>query len=183
MLDQQTKPLERSKATLDAAFKAMQHWRDNKADYDRPGVPDTVWQLVFQLEAQPEFDKTTLCHLLKLNSEQYDKKRKQHVPAAKPAAPTKPASEASKPEPLQFGEARVVDSTVQGTPPLAAAAQKTQQAVKQLKKVERQTARYLDITTIIIECVRPDGHCLKIHTAQEQLPSIMQHFFNQEASA
>ena len=61
MLDHQTKPLERSNVTLDAAFKAMQHWRDNKADYDHPGVPDTVWQLIFQLEAQPEFDKTTLC--------------------------------------------------------------------------------------------------------------------------
>ncbi len=67
-------------------------------------------------------------------------------------------------------------------PSLTQAANATKQAISQLKSTHTRPADYLDPTTIIVECIRPDGHRLKIHTTCKRVSTVMDAFFTQGAS-
>jgi len=64
--------------TLDQAFKALQHWKSNKNEYPKPGIPDQVWRVIFQLESSG-YTAKDIKTLFKLGSEQYDKKHAQLI--------------------------------------------------------------------------------------------------------
>ena len=128
--------------------------------------------------------------LFNLNSEQYKKKRAQLNPVQnthveKRSAPNFPKlkSNIEQDTPVQFCEAVVTSKPEKVIPTLAQAAQKNKRAVAKLKSPNNQSENYLDTMTIIVECIRPDGHRLKIHTTTDRLEYVMQAFFTQEAAA
>ena len=169
-------------ASLDSVFNAMKHWRSNKQAYDGPGIPQKIWDVIFQLEKQGH-KKSDLCRTFGLNSEQYNIMRGRRSPTVNISTENKVENievKIKKPEAVQFGEAICADNIAnKSIPPLVQAAQQTKQVINQLKTSDNQPERYLDMTTIIVECVRPDGHRLKIHTTNDRLDIVMQCFFNQ----
>ena len=173
--------------SIDAVLSKLQHWRDNKSSYPDSGIPNTVWEMIFSLEAAGH-RAATLRSLFGLNSAQYTKKREQlKAPPTKksnPIASTKTPSKASEPINSEtFAEVSVTSSAPPQAevPSLAEAAANNQQAVKHLRSTNTSPEQYLDTTTIIVECIRSDGYRLKIHTTNNRVDAIMQAFFNQRA--
>lgn len=171
--------------SLDTIFKALQHWRNNKQDYDNSGIPNNVWGMVFEL-AEQDHNKNELCRMFGLNSQQYDKKRSQYYSSVQPSCGAKPAKTENKIEqnaPIAFSEAILAsEKTPPAIPPLTQATQQTKQAIKKLKSTVNQPEQRLDTTTVIVECIRADGHRLKIHMTNHRIDVLMQNFFSQEAS-
>ena len=175
-----------SATSLDEVFKAVQHWRDHKTDYKGVGIPDDIWVKIFQLESQG-YTGIQLRRLFGLNSAQYSRKymtltqednSASTIDATPKSVKTKPAT----PPPCEFGEA-TLSSAQQAVPSLdTVAANQTRQALSQLKSTHRQAESYLDINTVIVECIRPDGHRLKIHTTSERLDILMQSFFAKDSA-
>ena len=48
------------KLSLDAACRAIQHWRENKSDYPGSGIPNDIWNMMFTLENSGH-DKKKCC--------------------------------------------------------------------------------------------------------------------------
>lgn len=167
--------------SIDAVLSRLQHWRENKSSYPNTGIPDDIWQMIFSLE-NAGHRPSTLRSLFSLNSQQFLKKREQLK--LKPVAPSREVGQAkvkaneSLLSSAQFSEVAVTTSTTE-IPPLTSAAIRTQQA-KQLRSPDQSPSQYLDMATIIVECIRPDGHRLKIHTTHHRLDVIMNAFFAQE---
>ena len=61
-------------------------------------------------------------------------------------------------------------------PPLAKTAHTTKEMVKKLKSNDNHLAGYVDLNTVIVEYIRPDGHRLKIHTTNQSLGEVMRAF-------
>jgi len=179
----------RNSVSLDSVFNAMQHWRVNKKSYDCNGIPDSIWDSIFQLEAQGLPDKE-LRRMFGLNSEQYRKKRGQHtrekISAPKAVSDLQPVDNTVKTNnvtSIQFSEAAIEGGAAQlPVPSLTQAAKKTKQAITKLKSTDNTPESYLDTSTIIVECIRPDGHRLKIHTTTHRLDLVMQTFFCQDGA-
>ena len=168
--------------TLDDVFKALQHWRDNKTKYEGSGIPKEVWYKIFQLE-KAGYKESQLRRLFDLNTTQYRKKREQLTqtqsePTVEPSSSE--STEVEEKDVVQFGEAVVVHEETQDVPPLTQAANQTKSAISQLKSTSDRMDSYLDTTTVIVECIRDDGHRLKIHTTSERLDIVMRTFFNKE---
>ena len=124
----------------------------------------------------------------RLNSGQYAKKREQQntSPAKKLNLNASTKAPLKKPEPdnsAKFAEVSVASAPPPqaDVPSLDQAAANNQQAVKHLRSTNISPEQYLDTTTIIVECIRPDGHRLKIHTTNNRIDVIMQAFFTQKA--
>ncbi len=165
--------------SIDAVMNKLQHWRDNKSSYPGSGIPDAVWEMIFSLEGAGH-RATTLRSLFGLSSAQYTRKREQLKAA--PAKKSNPSTSTKAPKrdtSATFAEVSVTSSgpPQAGVPSLAQAAANNQQAVKHLRSTNTSAEQYLDPTTIIVECIRPDGHRLKIHTTNNRLDVIMQTFF------
>ena len=168
--------------TLDDVFKALQHWRDNKTQYEGSGIPDEVWHKIFQLE-KAGYKAAHLKRLFSLNTMQYRKKQEQSTQthSETPVESSSSGSvEVEQKNAVQFGEAVVVHEETQDVPPLTQAANQTKSAISQLKATSDRMDSYLDTTTVIVECIRDDGHRLKIHTTSERLDIVMRTFFNRE---
>ncbi len=181
----QPKHEETTPTTLDKVFKALQYWRAHKDQYEGKGIPDSIWRLIFQLEENKEYSSGELKTLFALNSKQYKVKRsllckdsQETIPAALEPNNTSKASPAN-PAKLDFAEA-TVDQMI---PSLAESARRTKQVISKLKSTHLKPEQYLDPTTIIVECIRPDGHRLKIHTTTQSLDRVMQTFIQQGVSA
>lgn len=168
------------KVTLDETFKAMQYWRTHKYEYNGPGIPNTVWFMIFQLEDNG-YSSAEIKKLFTLNTVQYQKKKDElfqariqgQVSASQKESQPKQASG------VDFCEARIMPDRPQDIPPLTEAAHNTKKAISHLKSTSNKPETYLDLTTIIVECIRPDGHRLKIHTTNESIDKVMQAFYNQ----
>ncbi len=171
-----------SKPTLDDVFKAMQDWRNNKGGYDSPGIPDNVWKMIFELESQG-YSSKDLKRIFSLNSGQHDKKKHQLTGGPKRVSkeadannPTKTlAGESSSP----FCEAKVTADAPSKIPSLSTTLQKNKRAVATLKSTVNKPEDYLDMSTIIVEYIRPDGHRLKIHTTNDSIDKLMCAFAQQ----
>jgi len=169
--------------TLDEVFKALQHWREHKKEYPCAGIPEEVWLKIFQLENNG-YTTNQLKRLLILNSQQYDKKRNQfrqppdHTNT--PATLNKPQSNPEPDSPIDFCEAVVNPDSPQNIPSLAQA--DTKKAISKLKSTDNKIENHLDLTPIIVECIRPDGQRLKIHTTSQSLNVVMQAFYQQGVS-
>jgi len=59
-----------SPVTIDEAFKALKHWRENKGDYSSPGIPNEVWLQILQLEDNG-YSASELKRIFNLSSTQY----------------------------------------------------------------------------------------------------------------
>ena len=152
--------------TLDQAFKALQHWKSNKSEYPKPGIPDQVWKVIFQLESVGYAAKD-LKNLFKLGSEQYDKKHAQLLQAPSVDTGKKPV----KTDP--FCEATLSVKAAVDVPPLT-----TKKDLAYLKSNQQAPEEYLDLTTIIVECVHSDGRRINIHTTIKSIDQVMKAFFN-----
>ena len=182
-----SQPTTSTTVTLDEVFKAVQHWRHNKKDYDKPGIPDTVWLMIFQLEDNGGYSPKELKRLFTLNSGQYVVKRSQLLSTSK--SPAQPSTTVDTTVPPHQPKVAFAQVTVETDPPiktavpsLSEAANATRQVVSHLKSTHSRPADYLDPTTIIVECIRPDGHRLKIHTTCKRVSTVMDAFFAQGAS-
>lgn len=166
--------------TLDDTFKALQHWRNNKTQYEGSGIPDEVWGKIFQLKSVGYTD-AELKRMFSLNSTQYRNKKEQLIQAQSEPTVDPSSSEYTEVEEkdaVQFSEAIVAHEGQQDVPPLTQAANQTKSAISQLKSTSDRMDSYLDTTTVIVECLRDDGHRLKIHTTSERLDIVMRTFFN-----
>lgn len=166
--------------TIDDICKAMQHWRANKLSYTDRGVPDKIWRSIFQLEGQG-YSVSQLRQMFGLNSAQYKRKHDQlcsKVVSQHQVAAHQVKQKASQNAAIQFSEVVIADKST--IPPLPSAPRQTKQAIKKIKSNVQKPESYLDMTTVIVECIRPDGHRLKIHTTQTHLAILMQSFYNQE---
>jgi len=173
--------------TLDSVFKDMRHWRKHKNEYPGAGIPDNVWRKLFQLEDNGYAAKELKC-LFTLNSRQYDLKRHQlyqsRDQSITPVGLTKNQSTPKQSDsPVGFCEAVVKTERQQTIPALTQAASNTKKALSTLKSTHQKAESYLDLTTIIVECIRPDGQRLKIHTTSKSLDTVMQAFFEQGVSS
>ncbi len=172
---------QKSNVTLDQAFQAVSHWRNNKDQYENRGIPDNVWKLVFQLENQGYLPKD-LKRALSLNSKQYDEKKNQIVSTlAKTAEKINDLKAVNSGDDGSniFCEAKIKPVDAPAIPSLSDAVQKNKQAVATLKSTINKPQDYLDMTTIIVEYIRPDGHRLKIHTTSESIHKVMSAFARQ----
>jgi hypothetical protein len=169
-----------SKITLDTVFKSLQHWRQNKEAYGGYGIPEDIWAMIFALEDQG-YPRKDLRKMFALNSTQYNKKHQQLQALAKPSAATcsQKINAALLNDKAHFVEANVSTKDQSPIPPLSQAAEQTKQAITQLKSTQDKPHQYVDNATIIVECIHPNGHRLKIHTTNKSLTTIIPAFFQQ----
>lgn len=166
--------------TLESVFKSIQHWREHKNEYPGRAIPDEIWKKMFALAEQDEYSPSIVRQLFKLNSDQYNRKHQALMGTVSSEDKTIiDSSEDNKvPSPaITFGEA-VANPDID-IPALKAAADKTKKAVKTLKSTEPFEMSMLDLTTAVVECIRPDGNRLKIHITAERLDVLMETFFSQ----
>ena len=178
-----------AETTFNTVFKSMQHWRNHKSDYHGIGIPDDIWRAIFQLE-KIGYTVSELKRSFGLNSQQYHRKKDMLYPDDSPksvphqaTAQQKPAStQVPTPTPapsIAFCEAKQPTSQ-QHIPSLdQAAAKQTKKTVAHLKSTRPLQRNDYDTTTIIVECIHPDGQRLKIHTTNQHLTLVMQAFFQQ----
>lgn len=166
--------------TLEGVFKSIQHWREHKDEYPGRAIPDEIWKKTFALAEQDDYSPSIVRQLFKLNSEQYN--RKHQALMGQTSSEVKPINTSignyKKPSPaITFGEA-VADPNID-IPTLKAAADKTKKVVKTLKSTEPFKMSMLDPTTAVVECIRADGHRLKIHITAQRLDVLIETFFSQ----
>ena len=169
-------------ASVDAVLQDLKNWRENKSSTSERSIPDKVWKKIFKLEKSGH-RAATLRSLFSLNSQQYRKKHEQltgNLSSKDTKVNSKKTASTHPFVPTQFGEVSM--TVVPDVPSLAQAAKQNKEDIKHLKSTHTSTSTYLDTSTIIVECIRPDGHQLKIHTTHNKLDVIMQTFFKQEAA-
>ena len=176
MSEQITSP---DSVSLDTVFNAIRHWRANKDTYPSRGVPDNIWQSVFQLESLG-YAAHDLCRLFSLNNHQYKRKQSQLCLAKNSLPENNQIEEDGSPtqsqtEPvIDFTEVNIDSSpSTHPIPPLTSA----KQAIKHLKSNDSHYTP--NVTTIIVEYIRPDGYRLKIHTVNNQLDVLLKSFLTQ----
>lgn len=169
-----------SPLTIESTLQALTHWRNNKNNkelYPEPGIPSKVWKMFFALEEQG-YPSKTIRQMFSVNSAQY-KKKKQAVQNNAPNTNANPTKTVSKVSPINFCEAVVQSNTDTAKVANLNKAIENRQVVKQLKSTTDNPADYLDFTTVIIECIRPDGHRLKIHASNQSIDIIMKTFYHE----
>lgn len=178
-----------SEVTLDSIYKDILHWRANKSDYPDRGIPDSTWKKIFQLEAEG-YPKKDLLKILSLNSRQYDMKRAQIHPSKHIQSPHQTTGDTKEPviqntqekedQVVSFHEVFDSPSLHYQSPSLTKdRAEKTRAQISQLRSTNNSVDSFLDRTTIIVECIHPNGHRLKIHTTSQSLDIVMKTFYMQ----
>lgn len=162
---QSTKP-----ATLDQVFQAITHWRENKNSYDMPGIPDKIWHMIFKLESQGH-SGAQLRRMFSLNSSQYKKKQSELNATEQPTDEN--IKKNNSPAQANFSEVNVSENIM----PLPSEINHTKQVIKKLKSTDNDVTSYLSNNTMVVECFRPDGGRLKIHTTCERFSEIFHNFF------
>ncbi len=160
--------------TLHSVNEAIENWRRTKSGNGGHSMPDSLWQQIFLLAESYTAKKVR--HFFSLSKTQYDSKFKKLFPPSEPPreGPTTPESSGSK-------DTDFCEVTIQPTdtvPSLSDVAHTTSSSIQQLKSNKSDPSTYLDYNTIIVECIRPDGQRLKIHTVQKNVDQILTAFFN-----
>lgn len=166
------------KITLDQVFEAISHWRKNKDQYETRGIPEDVWKMIFQLEDGGHAPKD-LKRMFKLNSKQYDEKRIKISNIQDNQVKDLEAAILPESSPRVFCEAKISADESDILPSLLDTTQQNKRAVAMLKSTANKPQDYLDMTTIIVEYSRPDGHRLTIHTTSESIHKVMSAFAQQ----
>ena len=174
--------IDKDTITIDSVFAEMEHWRKNKSSYPNKSVPDEIWFKCFMLADKYSGKKVRT--LFSLNSEQYKKKYKQLVsdhksysanqlvkPAARKNCATSHLCE------VKIGSSMAADK-LKSPPPLATTHLTTKSDLSRLKSTKDEPSDYLDLMTIIVECIRPDGNRLKIHATNKSISEVMSCFYH-----
>ena len=169
------------KLSLDAACRAIQHWRENKSDYPGSGIPNDIWNMMFTLENSGH-DKKMLQRMLGVNPKQYERKNKELTSANKenPIASNTEnnlSTNISSDLSLEFKD---ITESMREPPPLDAQLnqeiKEAKSAVSHLKSPVDCPNDYLDRTTIVVECFDPQGFRLRIHMTADSIESVMEAF-------
>ncbi len=166
--------------TLEPVFKAIQHWRTHKKSYPGGAIPDEVWKKVFILAEQDGYSPSNLRQLFRLNSGQYD--RKYQALMGKTSSEEKTITHPNKDNKPSSRAIPLVEAVIKpaiNIPSLNTAADKTKKEIKDLKSTAAFDISTLDPTTVVVECIRADGHRLKIHMTTQRVDVLMETFFNQ----
>lgn len=179
MLDKQ----QASAVTLDSVEQAIANWRANKDQHPGTGIPDNIWRQIFSLES-PTRSAHKLRAMFGLNSQQYKKKYAQLItgnttPETAPVTSTPLPAAPAKPN-NAFAEVCVES---QAAPSLASEVQATKDTIKAIKQTKIDLDELLDPNTVVVECIRNDGHRLKIHTCSQRIDVILQAFYSQAMAA
>lgn len=169
--------------SLDEVYEALNEWRRIKK-YGDSNVPENLWKPIFEL-AKKHTDKK-IRSLLDIKKPLYDesyrklfpKKEKVATESSPPVGDTSRRACADITQEPVFCEAKVTDPTV--IPPLVDHSKTnatTQKTIKTLRSKD-DGKQCLDYTTIIVECTRPDGHRLSIHTTTKTIKEVMTTFLN-----
>ena len=173
---------ESSKITIDAVEKKLIHWRNNRKQYPGTGIPNEIWLQIFSLETA-ERSVHRLRAIFGLNSQQYKKKHAELIAQKtiieKAVVKSTPLPEAPAKPITAFAEVCVENTAV---PPLSPDVQATKNTIKAIKNTKVDLDTLLDTSTVIVECIRSDGHRLKIHTCSQRVDIIMQTFYSQSVS-
>ncbi len=174
-----------SNATLDEVFSHIQNWREHKNESGQRAIPDKIWRKIFELESTGRYSATFLRRTFGLNSQQFKTKKSQLLDDEIASVTTvdnclTDKNTLSVTHEPQFCEAIVSSETATNTPTLTSVesekAMATKISVEQLKSTQQKPNSYLNMSTIIVEYIRPDGHRLKIHTTTESIHHVMQSF-------
>jgi len=164
--------------TFDTVFKEIKHWRKHKKEYRRGAIPDELWKRIFILAGQGEYSPSELRQCLHLNKQQYTKKYQELIGQSSSEEKTLSQSSEDNKESLPtltFSEA-AVDPNI-NIPSLKTATDKTKKAIQSLKSTNSFDTSTLDPTTVVVECIRADGHRLKIHMTTQRPEVLMDTFF------
>jgi len=160
--------------TLGSVLRDIEHWRANKNQYPNKSIPDTIWRNIFELAKVHSLSR--IKSIFGVSSNQYNLKHQQLVQAALPSI--KQAENRSEKQPhADFCEVEI-DKLGATVTPLPNVQHATSAAVAGLKSNDNDPSSYLDLSTIIVECIRPDGRRLKIHTTTKKINEVMQAFFD-----
>jgi len=180
--------------TLGNVYKAMEDWRVNVSPKNkRAGIPDNIWRAFFELEKRG-YKFSDIKRVFAINLSQYKLKKQQLIGdeieqsnierTSKCSTPQETAIESEKPNPQKIPDTfcqvtldHGVKSRIPSLEQKTSAAHATKAVVNHLKSTKNKPEDYLDRTTIIVECIHPNGHRLKIHTTQENIESVIQTFF------
>ena len=162
--------------TLDSIYEKIKYWREHKEEFDQRAIPDEIWHMIFNFQKQKDYSAAEIRRLFALNSQQYNRKYTQLIEAEK-----NKMERTSSTEPTQFSEVAVSEPSSNVVPSLTEKAQVISKEVTHLKSPDNSVKTYVDIKTIIVEYIRPDGHRLNIHTTTSSIADVMK-AFGQEVS-
>ena len=64
-----SEPATTESPTIDEVVTLLQHWRDNKDQYEGRGIPDEIWHKTFALENSGRFSAAVLKRTFGLSSQ------------------------------------------------------------------------------------------------------------------
>ena len=171
--------IDRDTITIDSVFTEMENWRKNRSKYPNRSIPDEIWYKCFVLAEK--YSGKRVRTLFSMNTEQYNRKYKLLVSdhgkslnkqdtSARQNNTTNPLCEV-KVEPPELSN-KVTEPV-----PLATVSSTTKSDVQMLKSTRNESLDSIDLKTIIVECIRPDGNRLKIHATNKSINEVMACFY------
>lgn len=156
---EEIKNTDKSEQALASALNAFEAWRIlNKQNKVSSPIPEELWSQIFSLEAY--FSGVQLRRFFNLSTRQYSAKRDKLFPNA----PIKTAGPA----------------TVQREAPIKAPVAVPELCEIKLKKESPYALEPLpSVKTVVVEFCRHDGQCMKIHTTQDSIPTLMRQFLGE----
>lgn len=160
--------------TLDSVNSKLIAWRKNKKKTGQINIPDDLWLDIFKVAKI--HTPSRVRHFFSLSSSQYNKKYAQLF-----------GSDNNLNEDVElidninqveinhpFCEVNIIPDL---TPELNAKANEVRTSIKKIKNTKSEPLTYCDNDTVIVECIRSDGHRLKIHTVNKNAQQIVSNFF------
>lgn len=151
--------------SLDSTVESFEHWRATKKHSGASQIPEALWDMVFALE-EKGFSASIIKRALSISSSQYQNQRNQRFSA--------------KPAPAVLDKAKFVEAKCKAEP--KAPKNESNKTVKAVKS-NHKNDDWISTDTIIVECLRPDGVQLKIHTTNKRIHDILDAFFKAEYPA
>jgi hypothetical protein len=145
------------KATLDDVSLAMKCWRETKKN-SSDSMPDEIWINIFKLADMHSEKRVRV--FLGITTTQYAERYRKLSPQLNRSQTPDPSPE--------FCEATIPPDRER----------QTRSSVQALRSNKPALESYIDTNTIIVECIKPDGHRIKIHAVQKNIREIMLAFFD-----
>lgn len=163
-----------STPSIDVTLKKFAHWRKNKS-HNASVIPNALWLQCFELAKEHGIASVKV--LFGLSHSQYKKKYHELIESKQPEINTGKSKVASV---VDFAQAQpaiesswdISDDTQSTTEEPA-----SNFADDDLSPKKKRLPSYIDVTTIIVECIRPDGYRLRLHTTTDSITEVMQAFF------
>ncbi len=167
--------------TLDNTVEAFEHWRATKKSTGASQIPSELWDMVFSLEAKG-LSPSVLKGALSISFTQYQTQKQKRL-AVRDSVSSLPASDnrasSSTADTLKFVEAKCSRASSSKPEAVATEAGRTVKAIKS----NHNNSDWLSTDTVIVECIRQDGHQLKIHMTSKRINEILSAFFHNDYQA